>query len=86
MSLDIDITDKRSEEIIQIMELYPKGHLEIKFERVFWVSVGSGPASRYNPSGAPPGSSSNRPIKQVNAGLQRMSDVLGSMMGPAPRG
>jgi hypothetical protein len=55
MGLDIDITDKYSDEIIEILETYPKGHLEIKFERVFWISDSSEPRLPRCSPGSPPG-------------------------------
>ena len=81
MTLDIDITDKRSHEIAEVMQNYPQGHLEIKFERVFWVSDSSGPISRGGPESFP----GNRGTSNsVGDKFQRAADVLGGMMGPPP--
>lgn len=86
MSLDIDISEKKSREIIQILRNYPQGHLEIKFERVFWSSDYTEPeVTRWNPGESP----DNRgfPPRKRSAGdvARTMSDTLGSMMGPAPQ-
>ena len=84
--MDIDITQLKSKEIVKILQLYPQGHLETKFERVFWCSDYSEPESRENPSGTPylPGVPATRPREnEFNGAMKRMSDTLGSMMGPA---
>ncbi len=83
MTLDIDITEKRTEEIIEILETYYRGHLEIKFERVFWVSDSSGIQSRDNPAD-PPGNRRDSRSKPLNIGerFQKSLDALGSMVGP----
>lgn len=81
MGLDIDITDLKSRELIKILTLYPQGHLEIKYERVFWISDYAEPDSaREEPrmnyraqQGAPQGSSASKPF-------ERMADTLGQMV------
>ena len=37
--MDIDMHNLKAHEIVDIMKLYPNGHLLIKYDRVFW-SVG----------------------------------------------
>jgi len=87
MTLDIDITDKKSREIIKILDNYPYGHLEIKFERVFWCSEDSEPVQTrsHSPGGnpLPGGSPSNQ--KGLHGAFSNMADTLGSMMGPPRR-
>ena len=80
MNLDIDITDKKPREIIAIMHEYPEGHLEIKFERVYWIADSSVPMSRCGPEGTP--SNRGTPQPGVSGGFKRALDVLGSMTGP----
>jgi hypothetical protein len=79
--LNIDITDLKSREISKILNGYPMGHLEIKFERVFWCSdyvepslQSDSPAAAFDPRRPPQGKS--------NAGqaFQRMADSLGSLV------
>lgn len=85
--LDIEITEKKSGEIIDILELYPRGQLEIKYERVFWCSDNTEPrVSRDNPEepSRNRGPSALREPK-ISERLGAMSDVLGSMMGPPTR-
>jgi len=85
--LNLDITDNKANEIIEILEDYPRGHLEIKFERVFWVSNSLEAQSRDNPANLPPGDRRDSLLKQPTVGdrFQKMSDTLGSMMGPPQR-
>jgi hypothetical protein len=80
--MDIDVTNVKSRELIKILNLYPQGHLEIKFERIFWSSDYSEPdlprdepvVRAFDPRRPPQG--------KGNAGqvFQRMSDTLGSMV------
>ena len=80
--MDIDISELKSREVIKILELYPQGHLEIKYERVFWCSDYTEPETRYNPKGTPaPGVPIQKKGNAINLAAQRMSDTLGSMMG-----
>jgi hypothetical protein len=80
--MDIDVTNTKSRELVKILNLYPQGHLEIKFERIFWSSDYSEPdlprdepvVRAFDPRRPPQG--------KGNAGqaFQRMSDTLGSMV------
>lgn len=76
--MNIDITDLKSRDIIKILEMYHQGHLETKFERIFWCSDYLEPETRYSHAGAPtnPGS----PPPQPRKAIERMSDALGSMV------
>lgn len=76
--MNIDITDLKSRDIIKILEMYTQGHLETKFERIFWCSDYLEPETRYSHAGAPtnPGS----PPPQPRKAIERMSDALGSMV------
>ena len=76
--MNIDITDLKSRDIIKILEMYPQGHLETKFERIFWCSDYLEPETRYSHAGAPtnPGS----PPPQHRKAIERMGDALGSMV------
>lgn len=82
--MDIDVTELKSREIVKLLTLYPSGHLEIKFERVFWCSdysepnLPTSPAEAFNPMRPPKASGAPNPF-------ERMGDVLGSMMGPPTR-
>ena len=83
--MDIDITDVKSRELIKILSMYPQGHIEIKFERVFWASDYSEPdIPRENPypSAAPvnPGQPRGQPPKSASAPFERMADALGRMV------
>jgi hypothetical protein len=80
MNLDIDITDKKAREIIAIIQEYPEGHLEIKFERVYWIADSSVPMSRCGPEGTPRNRGAPQP--GLAGGFGRALDVLGSMTGP----
>lgn len=85
--LDIDITDKKTRDIIEILELYPYGHLEIKFERVFWVSdYSEADFPRGSPEYSPGRRGGSDPRREPNLGerFHKMADVLGSMVGPPP--
>ena len=86
MGLDIDITEKQSHEIIEILNNYPRGHLENKFERVFWVSDSSVPTRVDGPESPPGHRGASNPRNQSSLGdrFQNMADNLGSMMGPPP--
>jgi hypothetical protein len=84
--MNIEISDLRSREIIKILELYPQGHLEIKYESVFWCSDYSEPEPnmRNNPGtppGVPPNQQRNRSAAEMT---RRAADSLGSMMSPQP--
>ena len=82
MPLNIDITDLKSREIIRILNMYPYGSLEIKYERVFWVSDSPEPEStRHTPGDAPSERGSPKNVGW-DTRFRKMSDTLGSMMGP----
>jgi hypothetical protein len=84
--LDIDISELQSRALIRVLELYPQGHIEIKYERVFWCADYIEPEAR-NPYGAPPGAPPNQPRNRSAAEItRRAADSLGSMMGPIRRG
>jgi hypothetical protein len=85
MNIDIDITDKQSYEIIELMRNYPQGHLEIKYERVFWVSVSAGPA-RCSPESPPFTGGTPQPQRGLAGASKRMLDTLGSIMGQPQQG
>lgn len=79
--MNIDITELKSRDIIRILNQYPMGHTEIKFERVFWCSdyveaslQNDSPAAAFDPRRPPQG--------KGNAGqaFQRMADSLGSLV------
>ena len=75
--LSIDMTDMNAREIIGVLRNYPRGKLEIKYERVFWVSDINEPFIS-NPI------PEDRRIPQrdnVSSRIKRMSNVLGSMVG-----
>jgi hypothetical protein len=83
--IDIDITDLKARELIKILNMYNSGHLEIKFERVFWCSDYSEPSMPTNPAEV---FDPRRPLPvsgQPTNPFERMGSVLGSMMGPPPR-
>lgn len=79
--MDIDITDLRSRDILRILQNYPQGHLEIKFERVFWCSDYTEPelpreeqvVKAFDPRRPPQ-------ARGLSGGFQRAADVLGSMV------
>jgi hypothetical protein len=81
--MDIDITPLKSREIIKILSAYHSGHLEIKFERVFWCSdfaepdypIGTPEIAEANPRRRPPQGGN-----QFARGFERAADVLGSMV------
>lgn len=85
MTLNIDITDCKSNEIRKIMETYPYGQLEIKFERVQWITDSSVSTSSCGPEDSP--ANRGNPQPGLAKGFQGALDVLGGMMGPpqAPR-
>jgi len=84
--MDIDITQLKSREITKILTMYPQGHLEIKFERVFWSSDYSEPDfPRCVPGEAPRVGGHQTPQAGLIGAPARMLDTLGSMMGPAGR-
>lgn len=76
--MNIDITDLKSRDIIKTLEMYPQGHLETKFERIFWCSDYLEPETRYSHAGAPPNPGS--PPPQPRKAIERMSDALGYMV------
>lgn len=82
--MDIDITELKSREIIKLLNLYPQGHLEIKFERVFWCSdysepnLPTSPAEAFNPMRPPKASGASAPF-------ERMADTLGGLVCLPPR-
>lgn len=79
--MDIDITDLKSREIVKLLTLYPQGHLEIKFERVFWCSDYSEPNLPTSPTEAY-GPMTMRPPKAsgASAPFERMADTLGGLV------
>jgi len=78
--ISFDITDMDSKEIIRQLAYYPKGHLEIKFERVFWVSDYPEPqVPRDYPADSPSNPRGPQPNNTARA-FKRMSDTLGSMV------
>ena len=82
--MDIDITDLRSRELIRLLNNYPQGHLEIKYERVFWCSDYLEPETASTDNGR----SGNRPSpypRGMAGAPQRALDALGSMVGPPGR-
>jgi len=79
--MDIDITDLKSRDIIKILQNYPQGNLEVKFERIFWCSDYLEPESKDNHAGEPPTRGGPHNQKPQRA-MERMADTLGSMMGP----
>ncbi len=83
MTLDIDITDKKGREIIKIISMYPYGRLEIKIDKVFWCSDTIEPEIIDNR----PRDRRDTLLKEPSAGdrFRRMSDALGSMVGPPGR-
>ena len=81
MSMNIDVTELKSREIIKILSMYPQGHLEIKFERVFWSSDYAEPslpndtlASAFDPRRPPQGKGN------IGQAFNRMSDRLADMV------
>lgn len=83
--MDIDITDLKARELIKILNMYNSGHLEIKFERVFWCSDYSEPSMPTNPAEV---FDPRRPLPVSGPPknpFERMGNVLGSMMGPPQR-
>lgn len=79
--MNIDITDLKSREISKILSMYPQGHLEIKFERVFWSSDYAepslpydNPAQAFDPRRPPQGRGT------AGQAFQRMGDTLGAMV------
>lgn len=77
--MDIEITDMKSRDLIKLLTIYPQGHLEIKFERVFWCSdysepnLPTSPAEDFNPMRPPKASGASAPF-------ERMADTLGSLV------
>lgn len=85
--LQIDITNLKSREIIEVLSLYPYGHLEIKSESVLWISDYIKPSLDDKPDlinslgaerNAPRRNASG--MQDVNKRLRKMTDVLGSMI------
>lgn len=80
--MNIDITDLSSERIIRILTSFPRGNLEIKFERVFWVSEEVEPQG-HNRSIPPRGGMAPRnSLEEASQRFKRAADTLGSLMGP----
>lgn len=84
--MNIDVTDLKSKEIMKILSMYPMGHLEIKFERVFWCSdyaepslQNDSPAAAFDPRRPPQGKGN------IGQAFQRASDVLAGMIQPPQR-
>jgi hypothetical protein len=78
----IDITELTSREIILILTNYPRGKLVIKQDSIFWDSVDLDPVQR--PNGAARNFDPRQPPRgsgDVGKRFERMSDVLGSMVG-----
>jgi hypothetical protein len=81
MTLNIDITDLKSKEIIKILSMYPMGHCEIKYERVFWCSDyaepsfnNDTPGSAFDPRRPPQGKGN------IGQAFNKMSDSLASLV------
>jgi len=87
--MDIDITELTAHEIQNILSNYPRGQLETKHDRIFWVSGSVEPVTRpsevvrsFDPMQPP----RQPPVQQQNAGtkaakaFERMADTLGSMV------
>jgi hypothetical protein len=80
--MNIDITDLKSRDIIKILQSFSQGHLEIKFERIFWSSDYSEPdlpreessVRAFDPRRPPQGKGG------VGKSFERMADTLGSMV------
>lgn len=82
MGLSIDVTEMKSRDLIRVLQLYPYGGLEIKHERVFWVSDTTEPElPRQSPGEAPRRGSP--PKEDWGNRFRKMQDSLGSMVGPA---
>jgi hypothetical protein len=81
--MDIEITELKSREICKILELFPQGHLEIKFERIFWSSDYTEPSLSRDYPDSPQYRESRKPnvAQDFSKRTKRMADVLGSMMG-----
>lgn len=82
--MDIDINDLKSKEIVKILSMYPQGHLEIKFERVFWSSDYAEPEIPRE-TNSPPYPNRGQPAPQNSMQgaartFKKMSDTLGSMV------
>jgi hypothetical protein len=74
--MNIDITDMKSRELIQILSQYPQGKLEMKFERIFWSSDYITPEVPQNRPGMPQTQQNRRP----GINFQAMSDQLGRFL------
>ena len=80
--MKIEITEMKSRELIKILTMYPYGSLETKQERIYWVSETIEPEiTRQSPGDAP---TRGYPPKGEDWGkrFRRMSDTMGSMIGP----
>jgi hypothetical protein len=81
LSINIDITDCKSVEIIKIMQQYPFGSLTIKNERVYWVSDLSEAAYPRENATAPrnyPGQQLRKPT--IGERMEKAQDALGRMV------
>jgi hypothetical protein len=81
--MDIDITDLKSFEIIQVLENYPRGSLGQRGDRIFWCSIGFEPERRnpnitekFDPRRTPKGEG------DIGKRFEKMGDTLGRLMGP----
>ena len=86
--MNIDITDMKSRELVNIFKMYPSGALAIKYERIFWCSDYSEPAdSRDYPSYPfdPRGRVPNPGLPKAAAAFGAAADRLGSMVAPPQR-
>jgi hypothetical protein len=84
MEISIDLTELNSQEIIEALERYPYGHLEIKSERIFWLSRDSIQARHEVPSqrrsdGLPPQRKPDQ-MNTANRAIKRSLDTLGAMV------
>lgn len=84
--MNIDITDNEADEIIDVLETYPNGHLEVQGDRVYWIAKKVRPKpqkvdySQYdNPRGPP------KQVAKKTFDFDRALDTLGSVMGPPAR-
>ncbi len=81
MNLRIDITEMKSRELIKLLQTYPYGSLEIKYERVFWVSDNADPEPRQSPGDAPSRGYPTKRPDDWNKRFNRMQDALGRAIG-----
>lgn len=85
--MDIDITDNKAKEIMEIIQNYPYGHLEIKFERVFWHTEMTTPYQSPVVDGSHPHGHQPTaiPNKQKGFNFEHAGNALMNMVCGAPR-